>query len=109
MKSLLLASVVLAVGTLGAAAQSSTSPSGSPSPSATPPFATGNISAATHCRNASGQAQLKSASGSAMGGTSGSTTGSANSGSAGSSSGMSGSSSAPSGTGSSAAASLPAC
>jgi len=41
MKSLLLASVVLALGTLGAAAQSSTSPSGSPSPSATPPSATG--------------------------------------------------------------------
>lgn len=112
LNTVLLASAFLAGGVLAAAGQSSTSP-GSSGPS-------GSISAATHCKDAQGKVQLKTASSGA--GTSGSaatgsgssgTTGAAPSGSA--TSGMSGSTG---GTGSgsmsgssasSAAVNLPPC
>lgn len=93
-KSVLLASAFLAGGMLAAAAQTSTTPSAG---------ASGSISAATHCKDAQGNAKLKTA---ASGGSAGSpsTSGSA-SGSA--ASGMSGGT-APSGS-AAVVATLPPC
>ena len=54
MKAFLLATVFLAAGSLSASAQSSTSPSSGASSGS-------NVSAATHCRDASGQVKLKTA------------------------------------------------
>lgn len=113
-KTLLLASAFVAGGALVAAAQTGTSP-GSTGAGA---GAAGEISAATHCKDSSGNIQLKSAmSGSdAAGSTTGS--GSASGGTTpGSGSGMSGSTSGPGSTGSgmgasgssAAATNLPAC
>src|SRR3954447_5420562 len=108
MKALLLATVFLAAGSLSASAQSSTSPS-------TPRRASSgsNVSAATHCRNASGQVQLKTASsgsGTSSSGTSsmsgGTTSGSGSLPSGSSSTGSASSAPAP---GSSIAATLPPC
>lgn len=111
-KTLLLASAFVAGGALAAAAQTGTSPG------STGAGAGGEISAATHCKDSSGNIQLKSAmSGSdAAGSTTGS--GSASGGTTpGSGSGMSGSTSGPGSTGSgmgasgssAAATNLPAC
>jgi hypothetical protein len=111
LKTLVLASTFLAGGMLAASGQSTTSPSS--------PGASGSISAATHCKDAQGNVQLKTASsgsglsgsaaGSGASGTS-STTGSAsgNGASSGMSGGTSGSASGMSGS-SAAAANLPAC
>jgi hypothetical protein len=97
-KTVLLASAFLAGGMLAAAAQSTGTPSAG---------ATGGISAATHCKDAQGNARLKTAasgSSSSMPSNSGSATGSSSSGS-----GMTGD--ATSGTSDSAAvaANLPPC
>jgi hypothetical protein len=80
--TVLLATTFVAFGAVGASAQSGTSQGGSPAAGTAPG---GNISAATHCIDANGQARLKSqvqGSGSGSAQTSGSAAGTSGTGSA---------------------------
>jgi hypothetical protein len=84
LKTTLLATAFIGAGILTAAAQSGSGGSMQPS---TPRAgaANQNITSATHCKTASGQVQMKSASGSASGTTGANTSGSGMSGSSGAS------------------------
>ena len=64
LKTLLLSAAVVGAGVIGAAAQSATTPS-----------ASGSVSAATHCKDASGQVKLKTAANTPGSPTSGSSAG----------------------------------
>ncbi|MEW6449824.1 MAG: hypothetical protein AB1490_04175 [Pseudomonadota bacterium] len=105
LKSVLLATALVGAGVVAAAAQSGSGGSMQPSSPRSPGAANQNISPTTHCKTASGQVQLKSASSGSASGTTGSNTSG--------SSGMSGSSGASggsiSGVSPSIVATLPSC